>query len=100
MRPGPARRPNEVSKNHRKPSAQPAAIIPAQPTADFGSKRDKSILVDTINPIMHPEAFKARRVDPLKLWNPAFPEKGAPQDPVERALWEEDLRQRANPYRE
>ena len=104
MRPGPSRLPEAGSSARRtkKVSRLDQRLDGLAPLTrpNFTAKgRDKSILLDESNPILHPDAFRMRRVDPLKLWNPAFPER-VPSDTVERTLFDEDMRQRANPYRE
>lgn len=64
---------------------------------DYSTRRTKSILLDTVNPVSNPRTFKTKKADETKRHNPGGSEM---LDEGERLAYTESLKQQANPYRE
>jgi len=65
------------------------AQVNATEMPNFTAKRYKSILLDPVNPIMHPKAYQVQKKKPQSATGDAY---------VQQLLSEEDIKQRANPY--
>lgn len=67
--------------------------------ADFATKRTRSILLDLINPILHPRSYQLqKRTLRRRSWSD-LQEPTVYDSPLDQLLHEEDVKQRANPYR-
>lgn len=63
--------------------------VKATEMPNFTAKRSKSILLDSVNPVMHPKAYQLQKTKHPSVTNDAY---------VRRLLSEEGIKQRANPY--
>ena len=86
-----------VAKKSKFPSTPP--VLPEH-TVDFTAPRRRSILLDPVNPIVHPDAFRTHKGSPASLSTLIKRERRvvADDEEADARLGEEEIKQRADPY--